>query len=213
MSGKDMSRKSASIARFSSLLGAGIWFFGLPIVVMTQIVFISDVTYFWIGTVVTVLGVAIAPVVFAYPSGPAAQLARAIVGLGVLACAELVLSGALLMGASVGWLGDKAPGWIPNASAIALTGFFVWVLLASASTARSTPLGRVTFWLGIFAAVSWLLATFDSLVISVHTNATMPIDFISGLLAWLCLPAWLIAMAMRMHRDGGKGKQPATEIG
>jgi hypothetical protein len=35
---------------------------------------------------------------------------------------------------------------------------------------------------------------------------------ISALLVWLCLPAWLIALAIRLRREGGNGKQPATEV-
>jgi hypothetical protein len=65
----------------------------------------------------------------------------------------------------------------------------------------------------MLASGSWLLTALDSVVISVHTNATIPIDMISALLAWLCLPAWLIALAMRMRREGGRQKQPATEMG
>jgi hypothetical protein len=36
---------------------------------------------------------------------------------------------------------------------------------------------------------------------------------ISALLGWLCLPAWLIALAMRMRRESGHQKQPANELG
>jgi hypothetical protein len=204
---------SVTIARLASLVGAAVWFLGLPIVAMSGVLFVSDATYLWIGIVVTVLGVVIAPVVFAYPSGSPLKSARVVIGLGVLTCAGLVVSGALLVGGSVGLLGDKAPSWIPNASPIALTGLFVWILLASYSSRRSAILGRAPFWLGMLASGSWLLAALDSVVISVHTNATIPIDMISALLAWLCLPAWLVALAMRMRPEGGRQKQPATEIG
>jgi hypothetical protein len=190
-----------------------VWFLGLPIVVMSEAVFVSDATYFWIGIVVSVLGVALAPVAFAYPAGSPLQLARMVSGLGMLACVCLVLSGALLVGGSVGLFGDKAPGWIPNIPGLALTGFFVWVLLASYSTRRSPMLGRAAFWFGMATGTSWLLAGLDSVVISVHTNATIPIDMISALLAWLCLPAWLIALAVRMRRESGHQKQPANTLG
>jgi hypothetical protein len=65
----------------------------------------------------------------------------------------------------------------------------------------------------MLAGTSWLVAVLDSVEISVHTNATTPIDMISALLAWLCLPAWLIALAMRMRRESGHQKQPANELG
>ena len=204
---------SVTIARLSCLVGAAVWFLGLPIAVMSAVPFASDATYFWIGIVVTVLGVVMAPIAFAYPAGSPLRLARIVVGLGLLVCVGLVLSGAPLVAGSVGLLGAKAPGWISNASALALTGFFVWVLLASYSTRRSPMLGRGTFWFGMLAGMSWLLAGLDSVVISVHTNATIPIDMISALLAWLCLPAWLIALATRMRRESGHQKQPANELG
>src|SRR5947209_2531958 len=54
------------------------------------------------------------------------------------------------------------------------------------------------------ATLLYTLSLHDALpiLISVHTNATIPIDMISALLAWLCLPAWLIALAVRMRREG-----------
>jgi len=207
------SHEVVTIARFSSLLGAAVWFVGLPIIVMSDAIFVSDATYFWVGIVIAVLGVAMAPIVFAYPGGSPLQLARAVTGLGVLASLGLVLSGALLIGGSVGLLGDRAPGWIPNASAIGLTGLFVWIVLATYFTRRSAMLGRAAYWFGMLAGASWLATVLDSVLISVHTNATIPIDMISALLAWLCLPAWLIALAVRMRREGACQKHVATEIG
>ena len=202
-----------TVARFSSLLGAAVWFFGLPIIVMSEAIFVTDATYFWVGILAAVLGVAMTPIVFTYPRGARLQLARALSGLGVLASVALVLSGALLVGGSLGVLGERAPGWIPNTSAIALTGLFVWIVLATYSTRRSAMLGGAVFWFGMLAGASWLATALDSVVISVHTNATIPIDMISALLAWLCLPAWLIALAVRMRREGGHQKHEATEIG
>ena len=121
------------------------WFFGLPIIAMSGAIFVTDATYFWVGTLTAVLGVAMTPIVFTYPGGARLQLARAVSALGVLASLGLVLSGALLVGGSVGLLGERAPGWIPNASAIALTGLFVldcagYLLHASIRNARPSDI-------------------------------------------------------------------------
>ena len=203
---------AVTIARFSSLVAAAGWLVGLPVVVMTAVLFVSDTTYFLFGVVVTVLGVTTAPIVFSYPAGSPVQFAPAVKGLGVLACVALVVSGTLLVGASAGLIGAKAPGWIPGAAAISLTGFFVWVLFGSYSTRRSALLGPLPFWLGLLAATSWLVATLVSVVITFHTDTTLPIDMIFGLLIWLCLPAWLIALAMRMRPDSSNGKHAEVEL-
>src|SRR5260370_6998178 len=174
--------RSVTIARLSCLVGAAVCFVGLAIATMSAVPFASDATYFWIGIVVTVLGVVMAPIAFAYPARSPLRLARIVVGLGLLACVGLVLSGAPLVAGSFGLLGAKAPGWIPNASAFALTGLFVWVLLASYSTRRSPTLGRGTFWFGMLAGTSCLLAGLDSVLLSVLTNPTTPLDLTSPLL-------------------------------
>lgn len=125
-------------------------------------------------------------------------------GLGIVASLALVFSGLALVAGAIGYLGDKAPNWIADAPGIGLVGFFVWVVLASYVARDSKSLGRSIYWLGIVAGGSVLIpALFYTMVFVlnlsfVSTNATIPFELLSGLLVWLCLPIWLIVLAIRL---------------
>jgi hypothetical protein len=210
-----MAMNLVTILRFSSVAAAIVWVLGLPMVVISVTPFSSDATYFWFGLVAALLGLAATPVVLAYPGPSLARSSGVIRGLGAVACLALVLSGALLVGGSTGLLGDKAPIWIPDATGISVTGFFVWIVLASYSTRRSTSLGRWVFWLGALAGASLVLPTLISVAMSfvaggsIATDASIPLAVISGLLIWLCLPAWFVALAVQMRGEGSDGRKPA----
>jgi hypothetical protein len=204
-----------TIARYSSIAAAIVWVLGLPMVVISVTPFSSDATYFWFGLIAALLGLAATPVALAYPGPSPASSGGVIRGLGAVACLALVLSGALLVGGSTGLLGDKAPTWIPDATGISVTGFFVWVVLASYSTRRSTSLGRWVFWLGVLSGASLVLPTVISVLMGflapgvIVTDASLPLAVISGLLIWFCLPAWFVAVAVRMRREGSDGRKSA----
>jgi hypothetical protein len=207
-----------TIARFSNIVGAIVWIIGLPLVALSTVPFSSDATYFAFGAVSVLVGFATTPLVLAYPAlSPAPEpLVGLVRVMGVAVCVVLVVTGALLMAGSTGLLGDRAPNWVPDAPVIGLVAFFVWVLLASYSTRRSTILGRWVFWLGILAGGSLLVASFISALVSfldlgfIATDATIPFDLALDLLAWLCLPAWLMALTVRMRAAGRSGRNPDT---
>lgn len=190
-----------TIARVGSVLAAAVWLFGLPIVVMSAAPFTSDVTYQLIGDLVTVLGLAMTPTVFAYPVKAQVRLGRVVRVLGLLACMAMVVTGAALIGASVGLLGERAPGWIPNSTVFAVTGLFLWVLIAGYSTRHSASLGGWPFWLAEICAASWLGAALLPAVTALQTGATGSVEAISSLLTWVLLPAWLITLAVRMRSE------------
>jgi len=120
-----------------------------------------------------------------------------------------------LTAGSMGRLGDSAPSWIPDASAIGVIGYFAWVLLVSGLTRRSSGPGRWTFWLGILGSASVLVQALVSILLFylypgfVSTNATISFEFAFALLTWLCLPAWLIVLAVQIRRAQPDGDKPA----
>jgi hypothetical protein len=191
----------------------------VPLVVISAATpFSSDAPYFWFGIVVALLGLAATPVVLAHPRASRAPLSRVVRGLGAIACLALVVTGALLTGGSTGLLGDRAPIWVPDAAAISVTGFFVCVLVASYSARRSTSLGRWVFWLGVVAGASLLLPILITVLMFfidpgfMVTDATIPFEAVSALMAWLCLPAWFVAIAVGPRaaaHDGGRSAHSA----
>jgi hypothetical protein len=206
--------------RFSNVVAATLWVIGLPVVVITANPFVSDATYFVFGLVIVLLGLATTPMARAYPESTSALPTGFVRGFGVVACAALVVAGALLMAASAGLLGDRAPSWVSDPTLVAVPGYFAWILVASYSTRRSPALGRWVFWLGVLAGLSILV----QLVISaltftldpgfMVTNATIPLVLISSLVTWFGLPVWLIALAVRLRAVGSDRTEqdPTHEI-
>jgi hypothetical protein len=197
--------KLVNVARFSNILGAIVWVLGLPLVVVYSVPFVSDATYFMFGGVIALLGLAVLPLVFAYPFRASGPLIRMVRGFGLLACLVLVVGGALLIGGSTGRLGDTAPSWIADAPLYGVIGFFVWILLVSSFTPRSTALGLWVASFGIFAGGSVLAPILISILVFwlnpafISTDATIPFDLLGSLLAWWGLPIWLIALAVKMR--------------
>lgn len=207
-----------TIARFSNIVGAIVWIIGLPLVALSTVPFSSDATYFAFGAVSVLVGFATTPLVLAYPAlSPAPEpLVGLVRVMGVAVCVVLVVTGALLMAGSTGLLGDKAPSWVPDAPVVGVVAFFTWILVASYSTRRSAILGRSVFWLGILAGGWVLVSTFISVLVSfldpgfMATDATIPFDLALVFFIWLCLPAWLIALTVRMRAAGRDGRNPDT---
>jgi hypothetical protein len=197
-----------SVARFTSIAAAVVWVLGLPFTLISAAPFSSDATYFIFGLLIALLGIASTPIALAYPVPSGTPRTRLVRVLGAIACLALVLTGTLLAGGSAGLLGDTAPTWITGAAVIGLLGFFVWILLANLSTRRSA-MGRWVFWLGIAASASILVPTSIVAVVTfvlgpslTFTNATIPLAIGSDLTIWLFLPAWLVALAVRMRAPG-----------
>jgi hypothetical protein len=193
-----------TIARISSIAAAIVWALGLPLVAISAFPFSSDPTYFLFGLVSMLVGLAAIPIALAYPGPSPARLTMVVRVSGAIASLTLVLTGTVLVSGAVGFLGDRAPLWITDASLFGLLGFFAWILLASYSTRTSNSLGGWVFWLGLLAGVSVPIPILVSLLLSflepsyTDTNATIPFVMISALATWLCLPAWLVALSLRM---------------
>lgn len=194
------------VARFTSIAAAVVWLVGLPFTLIAALPFSSsDATYLTFGLLITLMGVAAMPVALAYPGRAWIQLTRLVRVSGAIACLALVLMGALLTSGAAGLLGDAAPAWITDGAVIALAGFFVWILLASLSSRRSA-MGRWVFWLGVAASASILVPTAVVAVATflfgpnlTFTNATVPLAIGSDVAIWLFLPAWLVALTVRMR--------------
>jgi hypothetical protein len=200
-----------TVARFSNVVAAAVWIFGLPLTLMSAVPFTSDTTYFILGVVIVMLGLAATPLALAYPESLQAPLTRVVRGLGAIACLALILTGALLVSGSEGLLGERAPDWSFNALVISQIGFFVWILLASLSTRRSSSMGVWVFWLGVAASASVLIPNvLNALAIFVLgpnvviTNTSAQLAIATDFLIWLSLPAWLVALSARMRSGGTK---------
>jgi hypothetical protein len=207
--------KLVRIARVSCVSGALVWFLGVPAVAFSSVPFASDGSYYLLGLVIVLLGLAEVPIALAYPVPRGLLLGEIVAGLGIVASLALVLSGFGLVAGAIGYLGDKAPSWVVDAPGIGLVGFFVWVVLASYVARDSKSLGRSIYWLGILAGGSVLIpALFYAMVFVlnlnfVSTNATIPFQLLSSILAWLCLPIWLIVLAIRMPSGAADPYQEA----
>jgi hypothetical protein len=197
-----------SVARFTSIAAAVAWVLGLPLTLVSAVPFSSDATYLIFGLLIAILGVAAMPIALAYPGPSGMPLTRLVRVLGPIASLALVLMGSLLAGGSTGLLGDTAPNWITGGAVIGVLGFFVWILLANLSSRRSA-MGPWVFWLGVAASASILVPTSIVAVVTfvlgpnlTYTNATIPLVIGSDLTIWLFLPAWLVALAVRMRAAG-----------
>jgi hypothetical protein len=192
---------AVNFARVCSIVAAALWLFGLPFVVMSAAPFTSDVTYEVVGELVTVLGLAVTPIVLAYPVKSQVELGRVVRLLGLFECVAMVVSGAALVGAAAGLLGNRAPNWIPSSAIGALSGLFLWVVIAGYSTRRSAALGQWPYWLAVACGASWLGAALLPAVAALQTGATGAVEGISSLLTWVLLPAWFITLALRMRSE------------
>jgi hypothetical protein len=194
------------ISRFSSIVGAAVWFLGVPMVGFAGVI-PSDSSYFWEGILTALVGTAIFPVTLAYADLRATTTTRVVGIFGAVASVSLTVTGGLLIGGSLGLLGQSAPGWIITGNGIGLIGLYLWILLATVSGRTSVGVDRPVFWLGLLTSATFLLLVAVSAVQFIYfpnaidTNATLPLVAAAALSLWLCLPAWLLAVAAWAHQN------------
>jgi hypothetical protein len=194
-----------AVARVSSVAGAIAWLLGLPIAALSAVI-PSDAEYFWEGVVGTIVGLAIAPLALVYVAPSSTSLTRLIQGSGMIVSAVLVFADGLLVLAAMGYVGEKAPSWIPSSAGIGLVALALWILLASISRRDSNAPRGAVFWLGVIAAVTLLcplcvaalIFLFDPRYVS--TDATIPLEMLVAVAFWWFLPIWLIAVAVSMAK-------------
>lgn len=186
--------------RVGGTVGAIAWLIGLPLLGAVSVI-PSDAGYFMAGLVGAVLGCCVVTVTFA----PAFRIAQArqpstlpLVGVAV----GLFLAGtsALEVLASEGALEAPAPGWIPQSADAAVAALFLWIVASSVVLRRA--LGNALTWLGILCGATLLASALESMPGFVHTNATIPLDFLLAAALWLSLPAWLVVFAWRTPSVG-----------
>jgi hypothetical protein len=191
------------LARFSGILAAIVWVLGTPLVAMAGVI-PSDAEYFYIGLVCTLLGLALMPVITALRYRSSGRFTMAIRLCGLTICLALTASGALLMLAAAGKLGERAPEWIPGPSFIAAAVLFIWIGLASYALRGRSTVERAIFGLGVLTTASFLLPVAASFIVTyvirgfVYTNATALPSLLLGILLWLSLPAWLTVIVLRL---------------
>jgi hypothetical protein len=194
-----------TLARIASVVGAGVWLLGWPLIVLSAEPFTNDTTYYLAGILLSLEGVLLVPIVVAYPVRPPAQLVAVVKGLGVIVCAALTIFGALLVAGSLGSLGATAPSWIVQAADLSVIGSFCWIGVVSFTSDRLARLGSLPRWLGSLAAASFLIVAF------IAANWPGAVNLLLILPVWLCLPGWFVALAVRLRSQASNPSQPTAQ--
>ena len=190
-------------APFANCAGALVWVVGLFLVEFTGGgILPSDVEYFWIGAVGSALGILLIPVALV------ASPKLLVQGTGLIICVAMVITGVLLILGATGILGVPAPAWIRTWSAPPFVALFVWILFASLLERRRSQLGPVVAWLAVVNGAVLLVLVGISLHPYTHTNETELVDGLLTLFLFFSLPAWLMAVAIRLWRPASP--QPAA---
>lgn len=182
-------------APFASCAGAFLWVVGVFLVWITAGgVIPSDAAYLWIGAISVALGILFIPIVLVVAPKLFAQ------GAGLIICAVMVITGALLMLGVAGSLGVPAPAWIATWSELPFVALFVWILSASFVARGRSQLGPVVLWFAVLNIAVLLVALGIALHPYTHTNETDLVDALLALVFLWSLPAWLVAVAVRLWR-------------
>jgi hypothetical protein len=192
------------IARFTGVIAIISWFVGAPLVVLAGVPFPSDIEYLYMGALAAILGLSLAPVTLMI-GGPVRSRRKAFVrlsGLGV--CIALIASGAVLILAAGGRLGDGVTRLVPDTAVVVFVAMFVWIGVASVALRGPSTLDRGIFWLGLLTGASVALPVVASILMFyfakdfVVTNATVLPYLLIDLLVWVSLPAWLTAVVVSL---------------
>lgn len=182
-----------STSPFASAAGAIAWFFGLVLVSEASIL-PSDSAYLWFGGNLAALGVAVFPVAAALPHD---RLSR---GLGAAVAIALIGTGLAMILVGNGAFGQTLPTWADPTSGAALIAFVLWTALTSYIGRREDRLGTVVLILGGVNVLALLVAVAVLVVPHTHTNATTGIDGLVALLLLTAVPAWFLALSVRLWR-------------
>jgi len=190
------------VTRVSAALAALVWLVGAPLVASSGVI-PSDNEYVFLGLLSLFLGFTLLPVVQVIGHPTSARRSDVIRISGLLICGALSLSGIVLLLFAVK-LGAQAQGLISNLVLIGLFALFVWIGVASYAQPRDSPMERVAFWLGIITAFAFAIPTLGALLLTyvaqgfTFTNLTVLPFGAADLVVWVSLPAWLIAMIVRI---------------
>jgi hypothetical protein len=193
------------VTRVCAALGALAWFTGAPLVASSGVI-PSASQYFWLGLLALFLGFTLVPVAQVLQHPTSARVTDAIRISGLLICGTLSLSGILLLLLALK-RGAGAQGWISNIVLLGFFALFLWIGLASYAQRRESPVDRAVFWLGIVTAFAFALPTLGALLLTyiaegfVFTNLTVLPFGVADLLVWVSLPAWLIAVIVRISPE------------
>ena len=191
-------------ARVTAIIAAITWLIGAPLVALEGVPFPSDAQYLVEGTIAVVLGLALIPVTLVI-GNPLPFRTRAFVRVsGLAACIALVASGVALVLAVQGRFGERAPHFIPDTAVVVFVTLFAWIAAASVALRGPSTIERWRFWLGLLTGSSCVAPVLASILIFylardfVVTNSTVLPLFLVDLLIWVCLPAWLTAVAISL---------------
>jgi hypothetical protein len=192
------------LARFTGVIAIISWFIGAPLVVLAGVPFPSDSEYLYMGMLAAILGLTLAPVTRVI-GGPLQSHRMAFVRLsGLAVCIALIASGAVLMLAAGGLLGDGVTRLVPDTTVVVFVALFVWIGVASIALRGPSTIDRGIFWLGLLAGASVALPMVAAILMFyfakdfVITNATVLPFLLIDLLVWVSLPAWLTVVVVSL---------------
>jgi hypothetical protein len=192
------------IARVTGVIAIIIWFIGAPLVVLAGVPFPSDTEYLYMGTLAAILGLSLAPVTQMI-GGPVPSHRKAFVRFsGLAVCIALIASGAVLILAAGGRLGDGVTRLVPDTAVVVFVALFVWIGVASVALRGPSTIDRGIFWLGLLAGASVALPMVAAILMFyfakdfVVTNATVLPFLLIDLLVWVSFPAWLTVVVVSL---------------
>jgi hypothetical protein len=184
-------RRVASVAGFA---GAFVWVVGLFFSAEAGAVLPSDASNFWLGAVGAALGVLLVPIALVLAED------RALTVAGIASCLATSASGAALMLGAAGSLGETAPSWNIPALTASLVTLLAWMSVTSYRGRDPRLLGKAVFAAGLIIAAALIGGLAVVAFPYTHTNGTVAVDALVGLLFVACVPLWLSAVSVRLWR-------------
>jgi hypothetical protein len=190
------------IAPPAAFVAALVWTVGLFSAAQASVV-PSNNAPFWFGIVDGALGIFLVPIVLTLASGRAERLA------GLLVAAGMAITGTMVVLAAGGSFGSDAPPWVATAALVALLTLFAYIGVTSCRRRERRERGRVVFALGLLNFAAIPACIFASWSPYTHTNATLGLDGFIALFVVVPLPAWLIAVSLRLYGSAPQTSHPS----
>ena len=187
--------RAADLARYTGILAAACWLFGLLLAAGASAILPTDASYFWLGVAEATVGALLIPIARTTPRDVALQ----VIGLAV-ASAMAIAGTALALGAA-GLLGDRAPSWLLSSAGAPLLALFVWIAATSYRGRHPQDLGSAACAFGGLNAVAVPIGILGWIDPYTHTNATAGIDALMAMVVLAAVPGWTIAVSLHFWRE------------
>jgi hypothetical protein len=167
-------------ARIGGTVGAGAWLIGLPLIAYAGVI-PSDSEYFLSGAVGTILGCCVVPVaLMPFLEGRHEWWLSAVRWVGAALGVLLAALSTLVVLGSVGDLGARAPAWVLDAAALAI------------SIISRRTLGPALVWPAAVFSASVVVLVLLSATVPVVTDSTLLLTVLPSAALWLGPAIWLL---------------------